>query len=352
MRFLHPWFLVGLVVVPIYLWLRHSQRFWGKAQDLHLPTADLHLAPKSPFWVQWYDTVLDALVVIGITMGVLALARPIGGQSLTQDNLYGIDIVLVIDVSETMLFVDEIPSFLVKKRLYNELIYEDPTGNVINYNRLNSAKQVIKNYVEKQSQNRIGIVLFGSYAYTLAPLTFDREMILRLIDQIAFNPANNRTAIGMGIATAINRFASSKAKSKVIILLTDGMNNAGLVDPRTATAIAKEKNIRIYTIGFGNPDAVLQPADRSLRFYVLRSGESIDENLLSWMAEQTGGKYYRAYDRNALEKIYNDIDRLEKSHITIQRKIFWKENFWPFAFLSWLCLMLWMGIQAVLVRLP
>lgn len=352
MKFLHPWFLIGLLVLPIYLWLRYRQPFWGKSGNSSIPVSDIRLFGKSPFWTKWYDILLDLLVVIGLFSGILALARPISGHTINQDNLYGIDIILVIDVSETMLYIDDIPPFLTKKHLYGEVIYEDPTGKILEYNRLNSAKRVIKAYIEKQSQNRIGIVLFGTYAYTLTPLTFDKDMVLRLIDSIQFNPENNRTAIGMGVATAINRFSPSKAKSKVIILLTDGMNNAGFVEPETATRLAQEKNIHIYTIGFGNPERVLQPVDRSGRFYVLRSGESIDEKLLARMAEATGGKYYRAYDRAALEKIYDDIDRLEKSKITIQRKLFWKENFWPFAFVSWLCLMLWVGFQVVVIRLP
>lgn len=352
MRFLHPWYFLALLVIPFYLWLRYSHRFWGRKGDASLVVSDLRLFGRENLWTIWYERILDILVVVGLFFGIVALARPIGGQTIAQDNLYGVDIVLVLDVSETMLFVDEVPSFLVKRRLYGEMIYEDPSGRITEYTRLESAKRVIKSYVEKQAQNRIGVVLFGTYAYTLTPLTYDRDMVLRLIDGIMFNPANNRTAIGMGVATAINRFASSKAKSKVIILLTDGMNNAGLVDPKTATGIAKEKGIRIYTIGFGNPDMVLQPADRSGRFYVLRSGESIDEKLLAWMAEETGGKYYRAYDRETLATIYDDIDKLEKSKITIQRRLFWTENFWPFALVSWLCLVLWMGIQVVWIRLP
>ncbi|MCX7881696.1 MAG: VWA domain-containing protein [Brevinematales bacterium] len=352
MRFLHPWYFLSLVVIPLYLWLRHGHPFWGKRGEASLAVSDIRLFGRENFLSRWYHWIMDALVVMGIFWGIVALARPIGGQMLSQDNLYGVDIVLVMDVSETMLFVDEIPSFLVKRHLYGEIVYEDPTGKMGEYTRLESAKRVIKSYVEKQSQNRIGVVLFGTYAYTLTPLTYDRDMVLRLLEGITFNPANNRTAIGMGVATAINRFASSKAKSKVIILLTDGMNNAGLVDPKTATSMAREKNIRIYTIGFGNPDAVLQPVDRAGRFYVLKSGESIDEKLLAWMAEETGGKYYRAHDRQTLATIYDDIDRLEKSKITIQRRLFWKENFWPFAFLSWLCFMVWIGIQVVWVRLP
>ncbi len=352
MTFLHPWYLVGLVIVPVYLYLKYGRGFWGKIGEGSLVVSDVRLFGRRVAWARWYDWVLDGIVVVGLFFGILALARPIGGQSTTQDNLYGIDIVLVIDVSETMLFVDEIPSFLVRRSLYGETVYEDPTGKLVEYNRLESAKKVIQSYIDKQSQNRLGVVLFGTYAYTLTPLTFDLDMVRRLVDGIQFRPENNRTAIGMGVATAINRLASSKAKSKVIILLTDGMNNAGLVEPKTAARMAQERGIRIYTIGFGNPDAVLQPVDRAGRLYVLRSGESIDEALLSWIAENSGGKYYRAYDRQALEKIYDDIDRLEKSRITIQRKIFWRENFWPFALVFWMSLILWMGVQTLVIRLP
>jgi len=352
MRFLHPWYFLGLFFVPIYLWLRYFHPFWGSIGEPRLVVSESRLFGRENTWTRIYERLLDGLVVVGILFGIIALARPVGGQAVSQDNLYGLDIVLVLDVSETMLFVDEIPSFLVKRHFAGEVVYEDPTGRLVEYNRLSSAKRVISSYVEKQAQNRIGVVLFGTYAYTLVPLTYDRDMVLRLIENIQFNPANNRTAIGMGVATAINRFATSKAKSKVIILLTDGMNNAGLVDPETAIRMAVEKGIRIYTIGFGNPDAVLQMADRSGRLYVLRPGESLDEKLLSRMADRTGGKYYRAYDQHTLARIYDDIDKLEKSRMTIQRRLFWTEKFFPFALVSWICLMIWLAIQVVWIRLP
>jgi Ca-activated chloride channel family protein len=178
-------------------------------------------------------------------------------------------------------------------------------------------------------------------------------MLSQIINEIQFDPQiGDSTAIGMGIATAVNRLRKSDAKSKVIILLTDGNNNSGMIDPLSAANIAREYGIRIYTIGLGNPQAFLQPVSADFTQYVLQLGEGIDEKTLQGIADTTGGKFYRANDPTSLKKIYDDIDHLEKSKIEVKRRVLYKENFMPFLVLGLVFLAAYIVFTGAVTKLP
>jgi Ca-activated chloride channel family protein len=283
---------------------------------------------------------------------IFALARPLGGHSINSENYFGVDIILAIDVSGSMLFVDRIPFSLPYRDFGGQRIYYDKKRELIAYNRLNSAKKVIKEYVNKQTFNRIGLVLFAGYSYTKCPLTLDKSMLSQIIDDIDFLQENDGTAIGMGIATSVNRLKKSEAKSKVIILLTDGNNNSGMIDPVTAANIAKDLNVRIYTIGLGNPEGYLQPTSTDFNEYVVQTGAGLDEKILQAIADTTDGKFYRAYDPDSLRKIYADIDQLEKSKIEVKRRILYKENFLPFLIAGFVFFLAYLALSSLVIKIP
>ncbi len=250
---------------------------------------------------------------------IMALARPqTSGINTKTKTSSGIDIVLSIDVSSSMLAKDLQP------------------------NRLEALKEVASDFVKDRKSDRIGLVVYAGESYTKTPLTTDTAITLTALSELTFGAIEDGTAIGMGLATAVNRLKESDAISKIIILLTDGVNNSGFIEPETAANLALEYGIKIYTIGLGTNGNALSPIaynpDGSFR-YGMRSVE-IDEELLKSVSELTGGSYYRATDNQSLEAIYDQINELEKSEIEEFSYYTYEEHFrfWVFLALSLLAL--------------
>ncbi|CAA0193244.1 VWA domain-containing protein [Tenacibaculum maritimum] len=239
--------------------------------------------------------LLYLLRLLALSLLIVALARPrnVAVSKKTKSNR-GIDIVMAIDVSASMLAKDLKP------------------------NRLEALKKVANNFVNRRPNDRIGIVVYAGESFTQTPITSDKSIVKRTISEIKWGQLEGGTAIGMGLGSAVNRLKGSKAKSKVIILLTDGVNNAGFIDPKTATELAKELDIKVYTIGIGTNGMAPFPWAKDPRTGKLsfrNQQVEIDENLLKHIAKETQGKYFRATNNNKLEAIYNEIDKLEKTKI-------------------------------------
>jgi Ca-activated chloride channel homolog len=239
--------------------------------------------------------LLPFLRGLAIVCAVIALARP--QQSLREEDIKadGIDIILAMDVSSSMLAQDFKPD------------------------RLAASKEVAKNFVGRREFDRIGLVIFSAEAFTQCPLTTDHDMLNNFLDNINCCLLEDGTAIGMGLATAANRLKDSQAKSKVVILLTDGVNNSGYVPPTTAAELAKTLGVKVYTIGVGNSGQAYTPVRRrgDCDYIFGFAPVEIDENLLIQIAQTTGGRYFRAKDEKSLEKVYAEIDRLEKTELDI-----------------------------------
>ena len=239
--------------------------------------------------------ILYVLRILSLIFIIIALARPqIIDVSTKVKNNQGIDIVMAIDVSASMLAKDLKP------------------------NRLEALKNVASNFILDRLNDRIGLVEYAGESYTKTPITSDKNIIIKSLNEIKYNTIiEGGTAIGMGLATSVNRIKDSKAKSKIIILLTDGVNNSGFIDPNTAAELAIEYGIKIYTIGIGTNGMALSPVgvDSKGKFSYANIQVEIDENLLMEIADMTGGKYFRATNNEKLEEIYNEINKLEKSDI-------------------------------------
>ena len=238
---------------------------------------------------------LKIIRLVSLVLIIIALARPqvIDTSTRVKTNS-GIDIIMAIDVSASMLAKDLKP------------------------NRLDALKNVADEFIKNRVSDRIGLVEYAGESYTKTPLTTDKSIILQSLREIKYNNIiEGGTAIGMGLATSVNRIKDSKAKSKVIILLTDGVNNAGFIDPITAAELAKEFQIKIYSIGLGTNGLALSPVGIDVRgkFNYANVQVEIDEKLLTQISEMTGGKYFRATDNNRLEEIYSDINKLERTEI-------------------------------------
>jgi len=247
---------------------------------------------------QVWDKLRHSLIFlrfIAIIFLIIAIARPQTVDVSSQKKMNkGIDIIMAIDVSASMLAKDLKP------------------------NRLDALKNVADEFIKNRVTDRIGLVEYAGESYTKTPLTTDKSITLKSLREIKYNNIiEGGTAIGMGLATSVNRIKDSKAKSKVIILLTDGVNNAGFIDPITAAELAKEFKIKIYSIGLGTNGLALSPVgiDARGKFNYANIQVEIDEKLLTQISEMTGGKYFRATDNERLKEIYSDIDKLEKTEI-------------------------------------
>jgi len=242
-----------------------------------------------------FKSLLKVFRVISLALIITALARPqIIDTSTRVKTNSGIDIIMAIDVSASMLAKDLKP------------------------NRLDALKNVADEFIKNRVSDRIGLVEYAGESYTKTPLTTDKSIILKSLREIKYNNIiEGGTAIGMGLATSVNRIKDSNAKSKVIILLTDGVNNAGFIDPLTAAELAKEYDIKIYSIGLGTNGLALSPVGINARGKLNYANiqVEIDEELLTQISEMSGGKYFRATDNSKLKEIYDEIDKLEKTEI-------------------------------------
>lgn len=352
MKFGFGFFLFFLIFPLSYLFFKYFSRWKVDFSSKILFSSVYLLKKEKSNYGYFFRLASDILLTLSISLFIVALARPLGGSSIQTNEMMGIDIVICLDVSGSMLNYDGFPTYLPHRDVFGERIFYDPGKTLYKNNRLNSAKRVIEEYIDKQEFNRLALVVFAGYSYTKCPLTLDREMVKKILKTVEFDPQNDGTAIGMGIATGINRIKNSRAKSKIIILLTDGNNNTGLIDPLTAAGIATNYGIKIYTIGLGNKEGYLQPVDMNFEKYVLRPGEGLDENVLTKIAEITGGKFFRAYEPGALKEIYSEIDKLEKSKLEVKRRVMYKENFMSFLVAGSIFLLCYIILNAFVIRLP
>ena len=352
MNFENPRYLWFLLAIPLYIVLKYTKLGRGVWNHRRFPFPWLKLLDlkQKDSFALIVNFLKEALLLGLVAVLVIALARPRGGSAIVSNNNLGVDIVLVTDLSGSMMFIDEPPADVRKGSFMGVETLQDSGGNLIRQTRLEVAKRVLKNYIGKQEFNRIALVLFASYALTKAPLTTDKELLKTLVDEITFFD-EGATAIGLGILTALNRIKNSSAKSKVIILLTDGINNAGIVEPISAANVARELGVKIYTIGIGNTAGSWQPY-RSRTEYVYKPGGDFDPETLREIASITGGKYFEAASETALEDVYNEIDSLEKSEIEVKRRVLYEEKFKSWLIAAMVLLGLWLLLNALIIRIP
>lgn len=309
-EFLHPELLYLLGIIPAmiawYIWGAKKTHNFFTVSSLN-PFSDyndpLVMARHLPFIFR----------VLSIAFIIVALARPrLTEVSSKTVGAEGIDIVLAMDISGSMLAEDLKP------------------------NRLEASKQVAIDFVSDRLNDRVGLVVYSGESFTQCPLTTDHSVVKNLLSEVRMGMIEDRsTAIGMGLATSVNRLKDSKAKSKVVILLTDGVNNSGFVDPMTAAEIAKEYNIRTYTIGVGTEGEAPYPAEDMFGRKVYQNMPvHIDEKLMGQIADMTGGKYFRATDNEKLKSIYEEIDQLEKTKLEELNFYKYEEKFFVFLLIA------------------
>ncbi|MBT8282468.1 MAG: VWA domain-containing protein [Muriicola sp.] len=300
------WLLLGLPLAVLWYVIKR------KNQTATLKIPSIKGFPKDDILAK-LRPVLFAFRLIALACIITAMARPqIREVSTRTKTTQGIDIVMAIDVSSSMLARDLRP------------------------NRLAALKEVASNFIEERPNDRIGLVAYAGESYTKTPITSDKSIVLSALKEITYGQLADGTAIGMGLATSVNRLKDSKAISKVIILLTDGVNNSGFIEPETAANLAVEFGIKTYTIGLGTNGNALSPiaynADGSFR-YGMRQVE-IDEDLLKQIASVTGGQYFRATNNQKLEAIYDEINKLEKTEVEEFKYYNNEEKFRPWAILA------------------
>jgi Ca-activated chloride channel homolog len=325
--FLNPEFFWLFLLIPVaiaWLFLKRNQ------QTATLKMSSLQGFKGTDSFLAKFKPALDVLRILALSLLIVALARPrtvdISNKTKTTK---GIDIVVAVDVSGSMLAKDFKP------------------------NRMEALKRVASVFVEERPNDRIGLVVYASEAYTKSPVTSDKAVILDAINSIKYdNVLQDGTGIGMGLATAVNRLKDSKAKSKVIILLTDGVNNAGFIEPETASDIARQYGIKVYTIGIGTNGMAESPyaigPNGQLLFQMMKV--EIDEKLLKSIAKNTGGKYFRATSNDKLAEIYNEINKLETTEIEELKFYDYDEKFRGFALLAGLLLLIEIGLRNTLYR--
>tara|TARA_R110002049_G_scaffold155109_1_gene319930 strand:+ start:2633 stop:3631 length:999 start_codon:yes stop_codon:yes gene_type:complete len=323
--FANPQFFWLLTVLPLamlwYLFKNKQETAALKISSISGFTATSLLPKLKPLL---FVLRLTALGVI-----ITAMARPQTKDVSTKTKTTkGIDIVMAIDVSSSMLARDLKP------------------------NRLSALKKVAADFIRKRPNDRIGLVAYAGESYTKTPITSDKSIVLTSLRDITYGQLNDGTAIGMGLATAVNRLKESTSKSKIIILLTDGVNNAGFIEPKTAADLAVEYNIKTYTIGIGTNGNALSPVsynpDGSFRYGMQKV--EIDEKLLEEIAQVSGGKYFRATDNDKLEAIYDEINKLEKTEIEEFKYTNYEEKFRPLILLAGILLLLEWLVRNTLFR--
>jgi Ca-activated chloride channel homolog len=318
-RFVDPAWLLGLVLLPLLVW-----RYWqeGRRQGSSVRFSDLGVfkAVGPTVWTRLRHVVF-ALKVLGLACLVVAMARPQAGRERRETSADGIDIMLTLDVSSSMQLND---------------LDEGQKS------RFEVAKEVVADFIRGRVSDRIGMVVFAGESFTQCPLTLDYDVLLNFQDEIRIAEGEwDGTAIGMALANASNRLRQAVGKSQVIILLTDGVNNAGEIDPLTAADAAAAVGIRVYTIGVGSDKTIHRPVQGlfGTRYQALEV--EIDEETLQEVAARTGGRYFRATSEEKLEQIYREIDRLETTEVKMQTHVDYAERYAYF---------LWPGLALLLVQ--
>lgn len=282
------WLLLLLPLMLLWYW------YWNKKSQANVTFSTTIAFKKTKSWSNALYHLLFVLRMIAIALIVVALARPQTHSENAKTKITdGIDIVMAIDVSASMLSQDLKP------------------------NRFEALKKVASQFVKDRPNDRIGLVIYAGESYTKTPVTTDKSIILNALSEITYGQIEDGTAIGMGLATAVNRLKESKAKSRVIILLTDGVNNTGFIDPQTAAELAAEYGIKVYTVGIGTNGMALSPyalnADGSIIYRMQQV--DIDEPLMKKIAQVTKGRYFRATNNQKLQQIYDEINQMETTKI-------------------------------------
>lgn len=304
-EFASPYFLFGLIIIPIliiwYIFRCNKQQAFVRFSD----TEFFNKLPKS--WRSYLRHSVFILEIAALTLFIIALARPQSSSKNKKVNIEGIDIVLAMDISSSMLARDLKPD------------------------RLEASKAVASNFVEGRPGDRMGLIVFSGETFTQVPLTTDHAMMLNMLKDMKCGMLEDGTAIGDGLASAVSRLKDSEAISKVVILLTDGDNNAGSIDPSTAAEMAKLFGIRVYTIGAGTRGMAPYPVQTPFGGVQYQQVPvKINETLLKQIADETGGKYFRAESKESLQKIYDEIDQMERSKIEVNEFQRLHEEFYPF----------------------
>ncbi len=318
-----PLWLALLAALPLFVVLHHRRRALGALAVSRLPRHHgrrwrLHL----PFYCR----------LLAFAVAVIALARPQLGYSWEEATTEGIDIQIALDISGSMGAEDFQPD-----------------------NRLAVAKRVVRSFIAARPADRIGITVFGGTALTRSPLTTDRRMLDELVSALELSDVPDGTAIGVALASAANRLKGSSAKSKVIVLVTDGVNNAGEIDPRSAAALAEGLGLKVHTVGVGTKGRVAVPMQvrdawtGRTEIRRVQMDVQVDEPLLEEIAERTGGRFFRASNPKALAGVFAEIDRLEKTPLAVKRYVRYREAFPPFAWAAFALTLLPLAAAALRV---
>ena len=327
MFFEYPYLLwllaIPLLLVGRYLWIELKDR------RPHLRVSALEAwKAGGRSWLEVLRHLPFVLRTAALCLIIVALARPRSSTQMEKVDTEGIDIVFAMDVSTSMLARD------------------------FNPDRLSAAKDIAIEFIAQRPSDRMGIVVFAGESYTQCPLTTDRATLINLMKEVQTDLIEDGTAIGNGLATAVARMKDSDAKSRVVILLTDGVNNMGEIDPAMATEIAKTYGIRVYTIGVGANGEAPYPVQTPWGIEIRRVPVEIDEALLKQIADGTGGRYFRATDNTKLQEIYAEIGQMEKTRTTVDSFPVYKDLFENYALAALLCLALELLLSALLRRMP
>ena len=327
MNFEYP-SLLWLLLVPLLLVALYVYReLAGRRPHLRVSTAAPWLqGGRSPLGVIRHLPMV--LRTAALCLIVIALARPRSSSEVEKRDTEGIDIVLAMDVSTSMLARDFTPD------------------------RLSAAKDIAIEFIAQRPTDRMGIVVFAGESYTQCPLTTDRATLINLMKEVQTDLIEDGTAIGNGLATAVARMMDSDAPSRVVILLTDGVNNSGEVAPQTAAEIAKTYGVRVYTIGVGANGMAPYPVMTPWGVEMQQVQVEIDEDLLKGIADATGGRYFRATDNTKLAEIYSEINKMEKARTTVDSFPVYKELFGRFGVAALICLLLELLVVLLLRRMP
>jgi Ca-activated chloride channel family protein len=325
MVFANPTYLyLLLLLIPMIGWYIYKL---SKSQaSLQVSSTEVFDTPGTSSWKIWLRHVPFILRTLAIAILIVILARPQSTNSWQNSSTEGIDIVLAMDISTSMLAQDLKP------------------------NRLEASKDVASSFINGRPNDNIGLVVFAAESFTQCPLTTDHTVLLNLFKDIQPGIIQDGTAIGLGLANAVSRIKDSQAKSKVIILLTDGVNNTGEIAPVTAAEIAKTFGIRVYTIGVGTQGEAPYPFQTAFGIQYQNVPVEIDEQTLKQMAATTGGQYFRATDNASLKEIYSEIDKMEKTKISVQEYSKKQEEYKNWAILLFVLLLIEILLRNTLLR--
>ena len=327
MFFEYP-YLLWLLLIPVLLGALYVFRaLTGREPHMRVSSINPWKAGGSSIW-NIIVHIPAALRIAALTLVVICLARPKSSSEMERVDTEGIDIVFAMDVSTSMLARD------------------------FNPDRISAAKDIAIEFIAQRPTDRMGIVVFAGESYTQCPLTTDRATLINLMKEVQTGLIDDGTAIGNGLATAVARIKDSDAKSRVVILLTDGVNNSGEVAPETAADIAQTYGIRLYTIGVGSVGNAPYPVMTPFGVQVQQIPVELDEKLLQSMAQATGGRYFRATDNTKLSEIFGEINKMEKARTTVDSFPVYKELFPKFALLALILLLAELLLRTIIRRLP